>query len=79
MVLSRKYSLTYDLTLTHLSFAANLSSATIRRAPMHMVLKMHITKISELKLWCNELSSRGDTHSIAWGKSQLGTLQCGQL
>ena len=48
MVLSQKYSSTYGLTLTHLSYAANLSSATIWRAPMHTVLKTHIIKISEL-------------------------------
>ena len=30
MVLSQKYSSTYGLTLTHLSYAANLSSATIQ-------------------------------------------------
>ena len=42
MVLSRKYSSTYGLTLMHLSYAANLSGATIRRVPTHMVLKMHI-------------------------------------
>ena len=59
MVLSRKYSSTYGLTLMCLSYVVNLSGATIRHAPMHMVLKMHITKISELKLWCNELSGRG--------------------
>ena len=50
MVLSWKYSSTYHLTLTHLSYAANLSSATIWCAPMHMVLKTHIIEISELKL-----------------------------
>ena len=44
MVLSQKYSSTYGLTLTCLSYAANLSGATIWRAPMHTVLKMHITK-----------------------------------
>ena len=33
--------------------------------------------ISELKLWCNKLSGGGDTYGVAWGKSQLGTLQCG--
>ena len=35
--------------------------------------------ISELKLWCNELSGGGDAYGIARGKSQLGTLQCGWL
>ena len=79
MVLSRMYSSTYGLTLTHLSYAANLSGAMIQRAPTHTVLKMHITKISELKLWCNKLSGGGDAYGIAWGKSQLGTWQCGQL
>ena len=79
MVLSQKYSSTYSLTLMHLSYAANLSSATIRCAPMHMVLKTHIIKISELKLQSNKLSGRGDAYGVAWGKSQLGTLQCGQL
>ena len=44
VVLSQKYSSTYGLTLMHLSYAVNLSSATIQCAPMHMVLKMHITK-----------------------------------
>ena len=44
MVLSQKYSSTYGLTLTHLSYVANLGSATIRHAPTHMVLKTHITK-----------------------------------
>ena len=44
MVLSRKYSSTYSLTLTHLSYAVNLGDATIWHAPMHTVLKMHITK-----------------------------------
>ena len=44
MVLSWKYSSTYGLTLMHLSYVANLSSAMIRCAPMHMVLKMYITK-----------------------------------
>ena len=44
MVLSRKYSSTYGLTLMHLSYVVNLSSAMIRRAPMHMVLKTYITK-----------------------------------
>ena len=44
MVLSWKYSSTYGLTLTCLSYAANLSGATIWCAPMHMVLKTHITK-----------------------------------
>ena len=44
VVLSQKYSSTYGLTLMHLSYAVNLSSAMIWRAPMHMVLKMHITK-----------------------------------
>ena len=33
MVLSQKYSSTYGLTLTCLSYAANLSSATIQCAP----------------------------------------------
>ena len=79
MVLSRKYSLTYGLTLTHLSYAANLSGAMIRCAPTHMVLKMHIIEISELKLRSNKLSGRGDTYSVAWGKLQLGTLRCGWL
>ena len=40
----QKYSSTYGLTLTRLSYAVNLSSALIRRAPMHTVLKTHITK-----------------------------------
>ena len=44
MVLSQKYSSTYGLTLMRLSYVVNLSGATIRRAPMHMVLKTHITK-----------------------------------
>ena len=44
VVLSWKYSSTYGLTLTCLRNAANLSSATIWRAPMHTVLKTHITK-----------------------------------
>ena len=44
-----------------------------------MVLKMHIIEMSELKLLSNKLSSRGDAYGIAWGKSQLGTLQCGRL
>ena len=79
MVLSQKYSSTYSLTLMHLSYAANLSGAMIWHAPMHMALKMHITKISELKLWSNELSGGSDAYSIAWGKSQLGTLWCGRL
>ena len=79
MVLSRKYSSTYGLTLMCLSYAANLSGATIRRAPTHMVLKMHIILISELKLQSNELSGRGDAYGVAWGKSQLGTLRCGRL
>ena len=42
MVLSRKYSSTYGLTLTHLSYVVNLSCAMIQRAPMHTVLKAHI-------------------------------------
>ena len=50
VVLSRMYSSTYGLTLTHLSYAANLSGAMIQRVPMHMVLKMHIIKINELRL-----------------------------
>ena len=79
MVLSRKYSSTYGLTLTRLSYVANLSGTTIWRAPMHTVLKMHIIKISELKLRSNKLSSGGDAYGVAWGKSQLGTLQCGRL
>ena len=66
MVLSQKYCSTYGLTLTRLSYAANLSGAMIQCAPTHTVLKMHITKISELKLWSNELSSRGDAYGIAW-------------
>ena len=41
---SVEYSSTYGLTLTCLSYAANLSGATIWHAPMHMVLKMCITK-----------------------------------
>ena len=44
MVLSQKYSSTYGLTIMRLSYVANLSGATIWCAPMHMVLKMHITK-----------------------------------
>ena len=44
MVLSQKYSSTYGLTLMRLSYAANLSGATIRHAPTHTVLKTHITK-----------------------------------
>ena len=44
VVLSRKYSSTYGLTLMHLSYEANLSDATIRRTPTHTVLKTHITK-----------------------------------
>ena len=44
-----------------------------------MVLKTHIIEISELKLRSNELSGGGDAYGIAWGKSQLGTLWCGQL
>ena len=50
MVLFQKYSSTYGLILTRLSYVANLSSAMIWRAPMHMVLKTHIIEISELKL-----------------------------
>ena len=50
MVLSRKYSSTYGLTLMHLSYVANLSGAMIQHAPTHTVLKTCITKISELKL-----------------------------
>ena len=76
MVLSQKYSLTYGFTLTHLSYAANLSGATIQHAPTHMVLKMNIIEISELKIRSNELSGGGDAYSVAWAKSQLGTLQC---
>ena len=79
MVLSQKYSSTYGLTLTRLSYAANLSGAMIWRAPMHMVLKTCITKISELRLRSNKLSGGGNAYSIAWGKSQLGTLWCGRL
>ena len=79
MVLSWKYSSTYGLTLTRLSYVGNLSSLTIRRAPTDMVLKTHIIKISELKLQSNELSGGGDTYGIAWGKSKLGTLWCGRL
>ena len=79
MVLSWKYSSTYGLTLMRLSYVANLSGATIRHAPMHMVLKMHIIEISELKLWSKELSGGGNAYGVAWGKSQLGTLQCGRL
>ena len=79
MVLSRKYTSTYGLTLTRLSYVANLSSATIQHAPMHTVLKTHIIEISELKLQSNELSGGGDAYGVAWGKSQLGTLRCGQL
>ena len=77
MVLSRKYSSTYSLTLTRLSYTVNISGAMIWHAPMHTVLKMHITKISELKLGSNELSGRGDAYGVAWGKSHLGTLWCG--
>ena len=44
MVLSQKYSSTYGLTLMRLSYAANLSSAMIWHAPMHMVLRTCITK-----------------------------------
>ena len=44
MVLSQKYSSTYGLTLTRLSYAVNLSSATIQHAPTHMVLKTYMTK-----------------------------------
>ena len=47
MVRSRKYSSTYGLTLTRLSYAVNLSGATIRRAPTHTVLKTHIIEINE--------------------------------
>ena len=79
MVLSQKYSSTYGLTLMHLSYVANLNSAMIWHAPMHMVLKTHIIKISELKLWSHELSGGGDAYGVAWGKSQLGTLWCGWL
>ena len=79
MVLSWKYSSTYGLTLMRLSYVANLSSVMIWCAPMHTVLKMHIIKKSELKLGSNELSGGGDTYGVAWGKSQLGTLRCGQL
>ena len=75
----RKYSSTYSLTLTRLSYAANLSGAMIRHAPMHTVLKTCITKISELKLRSNELSSGGEAYGVGWGKSQLGTLRCGRL
>ena len=42
MVLSWKYSSTFGLTLTCLSYAANLSGATIWHALTHTVLKMHI-------------------------------------
>ena len=49
----------------HLSYVGNFSGATIRSAPMHMVLKMCITKISELKLWSNELSGGGDAYGVA--------------
>ena len=57
----------------------NLSIAMIQCVLMHTVLKTHIIEISELKLQSNELSGGGDTYGIAWEKSQLGTLQCGQL
>ena len=53
-----------------LSYAANLSGATIQCAPMHMILKMHIIEISELKLQSNGLSGREEAYSIARGKSQ---------
>ena len=59
MVLSQKYSSTYSLTLTHLSYVANLSGAMIHHAPMHMVLKTYIIEIGELKLQSNELSGGG--------------------
>ena len=79
MVLSQNYFSTYGLILMCLSYAANLSGTMIWCAPMHTVLKTHIIKISELKLRSNELSGGGDAYGIAWGKSQLGTLQCGRL
>ena len=69
VVLSQRYSSTYGLTLTHLSYVANLSGTTI--------LKMHIIEMNELKLLGNKLYSGGDAYIIAQGKSQLGTLQCG--
>ena len=62
-----------------LSYVVNLSGATIRCAPMHTALKMHIIEISELKLQSNKLSGWGDAYGVAWGKSQLGTLWCGRL
>ena len=44
VVLSQKYSSTYGLTLTCLSYAANLSGAMIWHAPTHTILKTHNTK-----------------------------------
>ena len=44
MVLSRKYSSTCSWTLMCLSYVVNLSGAMKQHAPMHTVLKMHITK-----------------------------------
>ena len=73
----RQYSSTYGLTLMCLGYVVNLSGAAIWQVPTHMVLKMHITKYSELKLQWNNLSGGGDAYSVAWGKSQLGTLRCG--
>ena len=46
---------------------------------MHTVLKTHIIKMSELKLLSNRLFGGEDAYGIARGKSQLGTLRCGQL
>ena len=65
VVLPQMHSSTYGLTLMCLSYVVNSCGAMICHAPTYTVLKTHITKISELKLRCNVLSSRSDAYSIA--------------
>ena len=73
MVLSRMYSLTYGLTLTRLSYAANLCSAMIWCcANAYGTKNTHCNKRNSNYRF-NKLSSGGNAYGVVRRKSQLGT------
>ena len=73
MVLSWMYSLTYGLTLMHLSYAANLCGTIIWCcANAYSTKNAHCNKRNSNYRF-NKLSGGGDAYSIARRKSQLET------
>ena len=68
MVLSQMYSSTYSLTLTRLSYAANISGAMIQHCAYTYGTKDAHYEMNELKLLSNELSGRDNAYRMSPGK-----------